>query len=412
MRPAAGGASGPMTVPTGDPASLRAAARRLGMVAETGLQTPGVRGQSASIIAAVWQGDAATAAQREADVLAGRTRLLLERVGSAGAELLALAVALEEAQLVARRSIDEQDAAQRDYERAVNPAFPMLDPMARAEHQRALTDERDRRQRLARGRYEAVMTQLHLRRRALTRRLLSLATTPLRGGTGSTVAGPNTAQGVMHDLVGDLTLTMTELLPPACRTVAVDVYDNVDTGLPEWSLEQKLTDAGVTPGPSVLDKIGWGSGAAVTATEYALAGALHPSGMVSRAAPNPAVQRAVDTLKKADKVAGWVGTGLSGVSTTAGQLDSDARKYSNMPTWKLFARGAVQGVLAGGGGAVAGGACAKVPVVGPVLSPACDAVGTAAGQQAGRAVNDSEVLKPTREDTRRTVAVPLQAVWN
>ncbi|WP_323095751.1 hypothetical protein [Intrasporangium sp. YIM S08009] len=404
-----------MTVPAGDPQSLRAAARRLGVVAEIGLQTPGVRGQSASIISAVWQGDAATAAQREADVLAGRTRLLLERVGGAGAELLALAVALEEAQAVARRSIAEQDAAQRDYERDVNPAFPLLDPVARAEHQRALTDERDRRQRLARSRYEAVMAQLHLKRRALTRRLLSLATAPLRGGTsgtGGTLPGPNTAQGVMHDLVGDLTLTMTALLPPECTTVAVDVYDNVDTGLPEWSLEQKLTDAGIIPGPSVIDKIGWGSGAAVTSAQYGLAAALRPSGTVSRVAGNPAVRRTVDTLNKADKVAGWVGIGLSGATTMAGQLDSDSRKYTNMPTWKLLARGAVQGTLAGGLGGAAGAGCARVPVVGPVLSPACGAVGTAIGQEAGRQVNNSSILKPERADTRRTVSVPLQAVWN
>jgi hypothetical protein len=360
----------------------------------------------------VWRGDAATAAQREADVLAARTRLLLERVGGAGVELLALAAALEEAQTVARRSIAEQDAAQRDYERILATTFPMLDPVAEAERQRTFTDERDRRQRLARSRYEAALTQLGLKRRALTRRLLSLAATPLRGSTEVTLPGPNTAQGVLHDLLGDLPLTRTELVPPECKTVAVDVYDDVDTGLPEWSLEQKLTDAGIIPGPSVIDKIGWGSGVAVTATQYGLTGALHPSGMVSRAAENPAVRRTVDTLTKADKVAGWAGIGLTGVTTTASQLDSDSRKYSNMPTWKLFSRGLVQGGIAGFGGALAGAACSRVPILGPVLAPACGAAGTAAGQQAGRWVNTRVGLAPTRQDTKHTVTVPLQAVWN
>lgn len=121
-----------LAVPDGDPASIRAAARRLRQVADTGLATAGVRGETTGELAGVWTGSSATGAGRELSSLSLRARTVLPLVDDGGQALAAYATALETAITVARalsgqarRATDEQQRtlARIDLTHAADPVL-------------------------------------------------------------------------------------------------------------------------------------------------------------------------------------------------------------------------------------------------------------------------------------------------
>ena len=121
-----------LAVPDGDPASIRAAARRLRLVADTGLATAGVRGEATDELAGVWTGSSATQAGRELSSLSLRARTVLPLVDDGGQALAAYATALESAITAARvlsgqarRATDEQQRtlARIDLTHATDPVL-------------------------------------------------------------------------------------------------------------------------------------------------------------------------------------------------------------------------------------------------------------------------------------------------
>ncbi|WP_076263818.1 hypothetical protein [Intrasporangium flavum] len=401
---------GPMHVPTGDPDALRQAARRFGSIASTGLQTAGVRGQVDGVLAAVWQGTGADVARAEAAHLASRSRLVLEQVGGIGPALLALAIALEAAQTVARASLREQEDATAQYEADVQASAFTFTPEQRQHRLHLAVEVRDRRLQLARGRYEEALATLHVRRRALTRQLGELATQ--RFGPGS-LAGPFVVapvRNVQDEIIGDLPLTQRMLVPPKDVQVPVDEYDDLQTGLPEWSLSQGLIDAGITSGPKVVDQVSWGIGASITATQIVGNGVESIDWYSNRVVPGTSYGPAMSTLKTINKWVGRAGTVATAATTGVSQVLDDNEKYPNMPWWKRSLRAGVQGGTAAVVGFGSGVACAPA---GPMGSVACGVAGGAYGQEIGRRTNATwSLLAPTREDTKQTRLRPLVAEWN
>ena len=401
---------GPMRVPTGDPDALRRAARRIGAIASTGLQTAGVRGQVDGILAAVWQGTGADVARAEAGRLAIRSRLVLEQVGALGPALLSLATALEAAQAVARTSLREQEDSTAQYEADVQASAFTFTPEERQHRLHVAVEVRDRRLRVARRRYEEVMVPLQVRRQALTRVLGELGAQ--RFGPGS-VAGPFVvapARNVQDEIIGDLPLTQRMLVPPKDVLVPVDEYDDVQSGLPEWSLAQGLVDACITSGPKVVDQVSWGIGASITATQIVGNGVESVDWYSNRAVPGTSYGPAMSTLKTINKWVSRAGTAATAATTGVSQMLDDNEKYHNMSGAKRFWRSVVQSGVTAVTGAAAGAACGAG---GPIASVACGVAGTAYGQDVGRRINASiPVLAPTREDTKRTRLSPLVAEWN
>ncbi|MDN5764979.1 MAG: polymorphic toxin type 24 domain-containing protein [Humibacillus sp.] len=102
-----------LAVPDGDPASIRAAARRLRQVADTGLATAGVRGEATDELTGVWTGSSATGAGRELSSLSLRARTVLPLVDDGGQALAAYATALETA-ITAARALSGQARSATD----------------------------------------------------------------------------------------------------------------------------------------------------------------------------------------------------------------------------------------------------------------------------------------------------------
>ena len=123
-----------LSVPSGDPDSLRAAARRLRQVADHGLTTAGVRGGAGAELAGVWSGSAATGAATELATLSTRARAVLPQVDDGGRSLAAYADSLEAA-IATARSLSAQAGRAADEHRRNLAAIDLthtLDPVLHA----------------------------------------------------------------------------------------------------------------------------------------------------------------------------------------------------------------------------------------------------------------------------------------
>lgn len=117
--------------PTGDPAALRAAARRCREVSERALATAGVRGDAGADLALFWTGAAADAAQGELSTLSGRALRVLPQVAMAALSLTRYADALEHAIHQTRRLRSQATESREEHARLVAAARTVaVDPVA------------------------------------------------------------------------------------------------------------------------------------------------------------------------------------------------------------------------------------------------------------------------------------------
>ncbi|EWT07448.1 hypothetical protein N864_07325 [Intrasporangium chromatireducens Q5-1] len=117
--------------PSGDPAALRAAARRCREVSERALATAGVRGDAGVDLALFWTGPAADAAQGELTTLSGRALKVLPQVAWAALSLTRYADALEHAIRQTRRLRWQATGAREEHARLVAVArTAAVDPVA------------------------------------------------------------------------------------------------------------------------------------------------------------------------------------------------------------------------------------------------------------------------------------------
>jgi hypothetical protein len=200
-----------LTVPDGDPAAIREAARRLRHISGRALATHGVRGDSSVDLSRVWTGDAANLAATELALLSGRSRRVLPHLEAAGTALAVYADALERA-ITRSRALQAKlgDAHTEHARRVALIRTSVADPISCV----AAVDAADRRlaEEVAttRRRHDAVMEEFHAAGRACARTLAALSASTAPAGAGS--------EAVTAELMGNLSLVRQQVaaasIPP------------------------------------------------------------------------------------------------------------------------------------------------------------------------------------------------------
>ncbi|GGN03243.1 hypothetical protein GCM10009721_33180 [Terrabacter tumescens] len=183
-----------LPLPSGDVASLRAAARSLDRTAARARATTTVRGTLGPRLGAVWTGEAAAAARLEADELGARARRVVEALPGASRSLLTYAAALEHA--VARvRSLQRQwDALDAEHALAVLRLAALPDPTGAVGvlgAERARSDQLMGRARLSRS-YAGVVQELRATARRCAGLVAAVTDTTAPAGTATSAAAVRT----------------------------------------------------------------------------------------------------------------------------------------------------------------------------------------------------------------------------
>lgn len=193
-----------LTVPDGDPAALREAARRMRHVAARALATQGVRGDSGIDLSRVWTGDAASMAATELALLSGRSRRLLPHLDAAGNALSSYADALEHAITRTRALRARMAEAHAEHTRRVTMIrTSVADPVSCA----AAVDAADRR--LAdeiattRRHHRALMDDFSASGSACARALAAMS--------ASTAPAGATSDAITAEIIGNLSLVRRQV---------------------------------------------------------------------------------------------------------------------------------------------------------------------------------------------------------
>jgi hypothetical protein len=232
MRAATRPSAGELTVPDGDPAALREAARRMRHLAARALATHGVRGDSSVDLSRVWSGDAAALAAAELALLSGRSRRVLPHLDVAGSALARYADALERTilrsrALRARMSDVHEEHARRVALIRTSIADPISCAVAVGAADRRLAQEVA----TTRRHHGALLDDFRAAGTACARTLAALSASTVPGGAGS--------DAVTAEIIGNLPLVRRQVaaasMPPPPAPAAE----------PEWheTVLDNLTDA-------------------------------------------------------------------------------------------------------------------------------------------------------------------------
>jgi hypothetical protein len=254
-----------LTVPDGDPAAIREAARRMRHISGRALATHGVRGDSSADLTQAWSGDAASLAATELVQLSGRSRRVLPHLEVAGSALATYADALERAITRSRALRGRLADAHTEHSRRVALIrTSVADPVSCA----AAVEAADRR--LAeevvttRRRHGAVMEEFHAAGRACARRLSALNAATAPAGAGS--------DAIAGELIGNLSLVRQQV-------AAASVPPPPPVAEPEWHetvLDNVLDAAAWTYNHTAVPMVN-------TAASVVEAAAEHPEDLIEMA---------------------------------------------------------------------------------------------------------------------------------